>query len=206
MEKPEKYSNKSSRSSHHSRLYGTFLETAVKHKRSLKTPDQRQRRQDTVPSRAAGMKLLMGYMGQMASSCYKLKSELTTSPLLKAAPMSTYVIFCYHKGWPLHHHGPKRYQQVPKSISALLLASAPSPWDHHSGSCLAPGLDTHIGLFDRDAKPTVLLEGCGASFLSRRKIHISYTCVERLSAKATSGITKPCATQALCEPAPSFQP
>lgn len=50
------------------------------------------------------------------------------------------------------------------------------------------------------------IKGCRASFLSRRKLHISHVCVERLSAKATSGITRPCATQVLCEAAPSSQP
>lgn len=61
-----------------------------------------QRRQDVLPSQAAWMKLLMGRMEQMASSCHKPlhKSGLATSPLLKSAAISRLVIFCYHKCWP----------------------------------------------------------------------------------------------------------
>lgn len=57
---------------------------------------------------------------------------------------------------------------------------------------------------------TALLEGCEAAagsvaFLSRRKLHVSHTLAERLSAEATSDTAKPCETRVLCEPALSSQ-
>lgn len=69
-----------------------------------------QRRQDVLPSQAAWMKLLMGWMEQTASSCHKTlhKPGLATSPLLKSAPASRLVVFCYHKCWP-----PNCCNQVP---------------------------------------------------------------------------------------------
>lgn len=144
-----------------------------------------------LPSQAAWMKLLMGWMEQTASSCHRLlhKSGLATSPLLKSAPTSTLLRFCYHKCWPPQLLQPRTcYQQAPKSL-CILLISAHSQQDHQKSELFGTGtVRTNTWAPSRDDKLTVLLEGCGAAagsvaFLSRRKPQISHTLVEDFQQK-----------------------
>lgn len=97
-------------------------------------------------SQAAVMKLLVAWMGQTASSCYKplQKSGLPLKAEMWQARISTFVIFCYLKWWP------------PNCCDCIPVTSRQRASLHHyqfqlihsattrSRSCLALGLTGHV--------------------------------------------------------------